>query len=108
MTLDVRSKVRAAVNSNLIAISAGDSCAAILLMAPSNALPEPPAPQLFAADEDFGRVHHTAVGEVGECTLSCSEARIAKAVFPAEIIPVVDMQGERHNAVGIGLRADLG
>jgi len=77
-------------------------------MVPSNSLPKSPVPQLSAADGDFWRVHHSPVGEVGEFSLSCSEARIVNAVFPAEFIPVIDMQDERHSAVGIGLRADLG
>lgn len=58
-----------------------------------------PVAQFTPRDKDFRRVDGVAAGEIGQVLLALGEAMLRKAVGPAEAVPVVHVQGERHDAL---------
>jgi hypothetical protein len=56
-----------------------------------------PVAHFAARYEDFRRVDGVAASEMGQVLLPLGEAMLRKTIGPAEAVPVVHVQGERHD-----------
>ncbi|KGC93051.1 hypothetical protein DO71_5714 [Burkholderia pseudomallei] len=57
-----------------------------------------PVAQLAAVNRDLRRIDETAAAARGKRVLPLGEAMLREAIRPAEAVPVIDVQRERHDA----------
>src|SRR5688572_23828755 len=58
-----------------------------------------PAPEILPLQEHLRRVHDLCAHDLGQPPLAGAEEGPGVGVLPADVVPVVDVQGDRHDAV---------
>src|SRR6185436_21108610 len=57
--------------------------------------------QVRAIEQDLRRVDEARAATGGLCLLAGGEAGVCETVAPAEVVPIIDMEPKRHDAVRI-------
>src|SRR5207302_738325 len=59
----------------------------------------PPAPEIPALEQHLGRVDERRALQLRELSLPCRKLAFGVRILPADVVPVIDMQRQRHHAL---------